>query len=513
MATETTISTVGDTFSKVVAVRTKNPALPSVLDTAFLERFPKISREQAGHLRHFHNLVSQKDGEWRHMGSQEPGQEWLDAYRYQLAIMAYATAAAHYHHLPLLRSTFKRLLEMIIRKMLLRDVWGYWFLTSHSGKRVDPDLKQLRQPWADPIVRENIMYSGHLLLMVSLHAMLFDDDKYNQDGALEFNWNPVFWGMGPEKFSYTRRSLQDAILNQMEHENWLGVCCEPNCIFVVCNQFPLIALRYNDLRENTRVCPEVLRKYKAAWKDKGMVNDDGLFYDWYSPKQDTKKRPTDVSYTSWALAFMNAWDPVAAHKTSEHLSAGFLARPSANNHVVVSDPRVAVQIRELMSSENRDPMHPTTFAKATEIVAEKEPPKPPAYSKPHFAYATMWVSELGDRSILDDMLSYADDAFGPTWVDGGLFYPSRPSPMPFDYHLPYVDVLVGNAGIAYGRLNVHEGQRKMYTNPWTSDHFARYPFVTNVDLSSGVDFLRGSWNDEIGALAVTMRSWNGNAKR
>jgi hypothetical protein len=25
----------------------------------------------------------------------------------------------------------------------------------------------------------------------------------------------------------------------MEHEKWLGVCCEPNSIFVVCNQFPV----------------------------------------------------------------------------------------------------------------------------------------------------------------------------------------------------------------------------------------------------------------------------------
>lgn len=91
------------------------------------------------------------------MGSQEPGQEWLDAYRYQLAIMTYAAGAAHYHHLPLLRSTFKSLIDMLIHKMLLRDVWGYWFLTSHSGKRLDPDLQQLRQPWADPVVRENIM--------------------------------------------------------------------------------------------------------------------------------------------------------------------------------------------------------------------------------------------------------------------------------------------------------------------------------------------------------------------
>lgn len=132
---------------------------PQKLDPAFLANYEKLSPEQAGHLRHFHNLASQRDGEWNLMGSQEPGQEWLDAYRYQLATMAYASGAAHYHRLPALRSTFKALLERLIQKMLRRDVWGYWFLTSHSGKFVDPDIEELRKPWADTIVKENIMVS------------------------------------------------------------------------------------------------------------------------------------------------------------------------------------------------------------------------------------------------------------------------------------------------------------------------------------------------------------------
>jgi hypothetical protein len=75
--------------------------------------------------------------------------------------------------------------------------------------------------------------------MVSLHTMLFNDDKYDQEGVLTFLHNPVFWGMGPETFSYTRTSLQEAIIKEMERENWMGVCCEPNSIFIVCNQFPV----------------------------------------------------------------------------------------------------------------------------------------------------------------------------------------------------------------------------------------------------------------------------------
>jgi hypothetical protein len=166
-------------------------------------------------------------------------QEYLDAYRYQLATMAYAAGIAHYHHLPALRGVFQPLLRSTIAKMLRREVWAYWYSTSVSGKRVDPDLQELRRPWADPVVRENIMYSGHLLLMVSLYAMLFDDAEFEAEGALEFRWDPLFFGMGSETFKYSAAALQDAILKQMERAGYLGVCCEPNMVFVVCNQFPV----------------------------------------------------------------------------------------------------------------------------------------------------------------------------------------------------------------------------------------------------------------------------------
>lgn len=131
------------------------PKLPA----GFLENISKLSRAQAGHLRHFHNLASQLDGEWSHMGSQEPGQEFLDAYRYQIAVMTYAAGVAHYHRLPAMRTMFRNLFDRLIKKMMRREVWAYWYLTSQSGKIVDPDIKELRQPWADPVRRENIMVS------------------------------------------------------------------------------------------------------------------------------------------------------------------------------------------------------------------------------------------------------------------------------------------------------------------------------------------------------------------
>ncbi|KXH66544.1 hypothetical protein CSAL01_05674 [Colletotrichum salicis] len=91
-----------------------------------LSKHPKLTREQAGHLRHFHNLVSQPDNDRNLMGSQEPLREFLDAHRYQLATMAYAAELAHYRRQPALRSVHKKLIRQTTHKMLLRAVWAYW---------------------------------------------------------------------------------------------------------------------------------------------------------------------------------------------------------------------------------------------------------------------------------------------------------------------------------------------------------------------------------------------------
>ena len=132
----------------------------------------------------------------------------------------------------------------MIHKMLHKSVWSYWYLSSQSGTKLDPSLTELRKPWADPVKEENIMYSGHLLLMTSLYGMLFDDEEFEKEDSIEFRFEPVFWGTGgPEVYRYDNRSLQRVIRAQLERNDFIGVCCEPNMVFVVCNQFPVSAKR------------------------------------------------------------------------------------------------------------------------------------------------------------------------------------------------------------------------------------------------------------------------------
>ncbi|KAL7905001.1 hypothetical protein GGI35DRAFT_471894 [Trichoderma velutinum] len=459
---------------QIILNRTINGHFPPQLPSSYVN-LTKLTRDQAGHIRHIHNI---------------PGQEWLDGYRYQLATMAYAIAAAQYHRMPAARSVFKPLMDRIIHKMLRREVWGYWFLTSHSGTLVDPDLKELRKPWADPICRENIMYSGHLLLMTTLYAMLFDDDKYEQPDSLVFNWNPVYWGFGLERYSYNRATLQEAIIKEMEANGWIGVCCEPNMVFLACNQFPLTAMRINDVRNNTHVAQDVLEKYKSAWQEKGMMGKDGLLRDAYRIKQDSPVDALDIGFPAWAAAHM-AWNVEQMENIYTSMAHGYLSK--IRDRVNINPDNIARAIRKL-SAENPNIDAAEVHAKARELTA-KEAHTYPSFMHPVFGWVIEWAAEIGPHEDLNGLLKHADQFLGPKWLDGGLYYPRHDVQYDENDNHVYVEPFTGNAGIAYARLT----------------HVGAMPWIDGVGLESGVDTLSGVWDQIKSAMFASFRTWHGES--
>ncbi|GLA13196.1 hypothetical protein AnigIFM62618_009726 [Aspergillus niger] len=472
-----------------------------------ISEYPKLSLEQAGHLRHFYNISSAADGEWPHMGSQEPAQEFLDAYRYQLATMVYASGLTYYHRMPVMRGLFKPLIRRLIKKMLHRDVWNYWYLSSQSGILLDPDLKELRRPWADPVVRENIMYSGHLLLMTSLYAMLFDDDEFEKPGSLTFEWKPLFWGMGPETYAYDNRSLQQAIMKEMERNGWVGVCCEPNLVFVACNQFPIIAMRLNDARDGTKVVDEVLKKYRAALEKKDMISQDGLFKDWISVKQGHTATAQSVGLTAWAAAFMNTWNSEFVRAGFENHAVGFIT--NIDGQVELQHPMVAGAYRAALAQGDAAKGLSQVLQGAREFYKANKSNINFPYNEPTFGYVVKWLSELGKATELNGILAYADKHLQPTWENGGLYYPRNDQATDNEGRWTHMDPFSGNTAIGYSRLNVENGQKKIFEEPWTKETLASHPYVDGLDLSQGVDCLRGLWDQDRSALIVTVREWPG----
>jgi hypothetical protein len=72
-----------------------------------------------------------------------------------------------------------------------------------------------------------------------------------------------------------------------------------------------------------------------------------------------------------------------------------------------------------------------------------------------------------------------------------------------------MDPFSGNAAIGYARLNVPDGQKKMWEQPWASEHLAKRPWIDGIDLAQNVDCLRGVWDEQKKTLIVTLRTWNG----
>jgi hypothetical protein len=215
--------------------------------------------------------------------------------------------------------------------------------------------------------------------------------------------------------------------------------------------------------------------------------------------------------SSRAAAFMNAWNPIIAHQTFENQAVGFLSRVEADR-VNLNPAPLALAIRDLVEKDGRDPDCPSTIRRAQELVAKKYGPPELPFSRPQFGYVLEWVSEVGDKAMLEGLLNHADRYFQPTWQDGGLYYPVQPQE-PDSMNWTEVEPFTGNSAIGYARLNVFDGQRKMWTDPWTPDHVSSAPFVNGINLDSGIDFLRGCWDELYNAMVVTMRSWDGTSKK
>jgi hypothetical protein len=183
----------------------------------------------------------------------------------------------------------------------------------------------------------------------------------------------------------------------------------------------------------------------------------------------------------------------------------------------VNPSQVAHRIRDLAQADEADPFTREIFQDAFEYVrgpgAEEYPDEDLPFPRPTFGYVIKWVSEVGDESTLSGLLNHADRYLQPTWANGGLYYSPNPAKCDQDGNWVEVDPFTGNGAIGYAQLNVLNGQRKMWTDPWTPEQVRKAPFVDGIDPSSGIDFFRGTWDEGLKMMVVTMRTWDGNLKR
>jgi hypothetical protein len=421
---------------------------------------PMLDELQAGHLRHILNLAARLPDDWSGMQGRTTLQEDFGSLRFQLAYMSYALALTHVHRLPAAPAVFRKPFDALVQKMLSPDVWSYWHYVSTGNGPFNRALGELPPQW-DPVATDNIMYSAYVQSMALLYHYLFRDAKYAEPEALTFSINPLFWALGGKHFSYDERSLNDHLYWNMVERGYLGIACEPNCVFQVCNQVPILGFRFHDMVYGGSLAKEVTDGYLKAWSDFGVLNGTGHFNMMVQEKERSVISPPNGAPWSdfWVASLMHAWNPAFVE---EHY-------PRHIAQWSIDGPDGTLTIRPAA------PLAPGSTAPS---------------SARDFGWAAVCAAEVGDHDTLERLLAYADRFLQPSWRDGGYYYPRRDEEFDDAGRPIAMDPHTGNALLSYARLNVPNGMRKLYDDPWaTREHFDE-PVL--VDMSPALD-VRSAW--------------------
>jgi len=123
------------------------------------------------------------------------------------------------------------------------------------------------------------------------------------------------------------------------------------------------------------------------------------------------------------------------------------------------------------------------------------------------------LGKIRVSSFQHALLRHADLYLHPSWSNGGLYYARNDVPWDKDGNLTFVNPYTGNAGSGYARLNVKDGQKKMWDHPWTPKEVESRPWIDGVQLDQNVDCLRGKWDEEQHTMIATFKTWDRSGVR
>lgn len=432
-----------------------------------------LDADQLGHLRHIDAMSRLQDNDWSGMQGIGASQDDFGGYRFQLAYAAYALGLAHRHRLPNAPGVFAPTFRRLVGKILLPEVWMYWRDISRGGSVFNMHLTDSYTEQWDPVGRDNIMYSAYVQSMTLMYDVLFDDHRYAEQGSLTFDHWSCFWGGEPKTFAYDQNTLNDVIYWQMVRNGYIGVACEPNCVFQICNQPAIIGFRMHDLLTGGSRADEVVAGYQQAWTDLGRLDNAG-HYAMMVSEDSREVRPNAGPFPwvdAWCGALMNTWNRDFVHEHHPRQIEALVRR--------ATDGTVSV------------PLAPPRDMMGRRVVADTC----------DYGWVTAWASEMGDTETLQGLLAHADRYMSPTWHDGALSYPRNDTGTDADGHRTAIEPMTGNVLLGYSRLNLPDGLWGLYNEPFSPSHFAE-PLLT--DVADDVDVTRAWFDPNGGHLHLTV---------
>lgn len=220
------------------------------------------------------------------------------AHKYSIAFTSYALANVAIIE-PSRRPQVARWLDNLIQKMAYITVWEDW----------------RTEGWGDNPMQSNVMWKGHLNLMMALHILVSGDDKY--EGCFH--------------------KLSKSIAGEMTGTEYAGAACEMINYYFQCNTVSMLSLRLHDVIYGTQY--EALQAKWLDWAQTNMVvtaadldrhhlsrDNLGLFYAVHHPLSKTSEKRMSGYTNAWAVTFLNFFDPQRSRQAYDSYKATFVKR-------------------------------------------------------------------------------------------------------------------------------------------------------------------------------------------
>ena len=241
--------------------RAKIGELNEYLATATLPEPARPVRDpddgDAALLRWAYELALQPVDEFR-------GFEWGEQFhggtvvRYQLNYLGWALAPYAVNYVPNAPRQIELAMRNLVHKQTDLRVWRYWRTLNLIGN-LDGN--------PDPLVRDNIMFSGFTGDQINLYEAATGSTVFDEPGSLTFVWEDG------RTFAYDHHSWMEALHRNFERSKMTFFPCEPGWAFAACNTIGAQALLGHDRLHGTSLWPSIEQRWRATLEDEYLLPD------------------------------------------------------------------------------------------------------------------------------------------------------------------------------------------------------------------------------------------------
>ena len=362
------------------------------------------------HMRLFLDRALQPVGEFE-------GFEWLDqfqtaAVRYQINFISYALSMAQANYLPDFTGYLSQAQQNLKAKQENHRIWKYWKLENIWGNlRTD----------ADPIARDNIMYSGFVGAQLALAQQADPRGADKLDGLKARSKNT--------HFDYSQNDIIKTLVEQYKTASYGLLSCEPNWVYPLCNAITATAIRAHDTTHGTQYWGIIKDGFRRVLETEFMTPNGKLIpfrsnYTGFAPPQ-----VGGAVMQAFPCVFLNAVLPDIARRQWAALKI---------------DMRGKSWQRALWPADVGN----YNFSRASS-----------------YAATALAAREMGDDVTADLLLGYMEEEC-PTIINGGITHYSKAS-------------LWANANAFMARIGTSNGFRNLITTP--QDKGAHELHLAHVD--------------------------------